>query len=96
MQQFYLNSITDIENVFRKVLQDELLAFFANHISPKANTSPFEEPLLSKGQLAKELRITNPTLSELLHKNNIKYYKVGKRQKFKLSEVLEGINNKKK
>ena len=95
MQQVFLNSLSDIEVIVRKVIQEEfgnLIPILSSIRDPPQNES---EPLISKGQLAIELQISNPTLSKILRNKNIKYYKVGRRIKFKKSEVLNSLNNKK-
>lgn len=94
MQQIFLSNVSDIENVFRKVIQEELKNYITNLSINTSPTKKESESLITKGQLAKELKITIPTLSKMLSEKKIKYYKVGKRKRYKMSEVLVVLNNK--
>lgn len=61
-----------------------------------ANTDPklFDNPLLSSEELASILKVHKATITRMVLRKEIPYYKAGRAYRFILSEVLESIRRK--
>jgi excisionase family DNA binding protein len=82
--------IQELESLIRCIIREELSIL--NKTSNNTNSnSQIEEPLLNKMEASRLLGISLPTFSKLLHEGDIKCYKIGRRRKFKSSELLASV-----
>lgn len=86
-------NLSDLESSIRNIIREELsaVAFSKNILKPPES---FDDPLLSKGEAAKLLRVSLPTFSKMIKDGRIKPYKVGRRLKFKKNQILSSLNIK--
>lgn len=83
----------ELETLIRSIIREELSAL--NKISNNSEaTSQLEEPFLNKMEASQLLGISLPTFSKLLHDGCVKSYQIGRRRKFKRSELLASVRSK--
>jgi excisionase family DNA binding protein len=85
--------IQELETMIRGIIREELSAL--NKISDNSEaTSQVEEPFLNKMEASQLLGVSLPTFSKLLHDGCVKSYQIGRRRKFKRSELLAAVRSK--
>jgi len=85
--------IQELEALIRGIIREELYA----HNKETADAAPAlqtEEPFLNKMEASHLLGVSLPTFSKMLHDGLIKSYRVGRREKFKKSELLTSVRSK--
>jgi excisionase family DNA binding protein len=85
--------IQELEALIRGIIREELAA----HDKTVDNTEPApqaEEPFLNKMEASQLLGVSLPTFSKLLHDGCVKSYQIGRRRKFKRSELLASVRSK--
>ena len=90
METIIITSETEIKRWIREILREELLA-----LAPKTQgSSPgYDEPLLTRKEIAGYLRISLVTLHDWMNKG-LPHIRKGNRVLFLKSEVLEGIKDR--
>ena len=86
-------SFNELESSIRKILREELSS---TNIIKTVFKPPevLDDLLLSKSEASKLLRISLPTFSKMIKEGRIKPFQIGKRFKFKKSQILSSINLK--
>jgi len=86
-------TLSEFELLIRKIVQEEFstLKFTATDFKPPDLP---DDLLLSKCEAAKLLRISLPTFSKMLKEGKIKPLIIGRRFKFKKSQILLSCNLK--
>ena len=90
METIIITSETEIKQWIREVVREELAAGMAK--APPA-TPGYEEPLLTRKEIAAYLKISLVTLHDWMNKG-LPYIKKGHRVLFLKSEVLEAIKDR--
>jgi excisionase family DNA binding protein len=90
METIIITSETEIKRWIREILREELLA-----LAPKTQASSpgYDEPLLTRKEIAGYLRISLVTLHDWMNKG-LPHIRKGNRVLFLKSEVLEGIKDR--
>lgn len=95
MKGLYLQQIDiqELETLIRGIIREELSA---NKKSLVDSTQPHpnNEPFLNKMEASELLGVSLPTFSKILSYGYIKSYRVGRREKFKKSELLTSVRSK--
>ncbi len=85
--------IQELGTLIRGIIREELSAL--NKTAANSETVPQgEEPFLNKMEASNLLGVSLPTFSKLLHDGCVKSYQIGKRRKFKRSELLHSLQSK--
>lgn len=85
--------IQELETMIRSIIREELSALNKTPDNTEAS-SQVEEPFLTKVEASHLLGVSLPTFSKLLHDGCVKSYQVGRRKKFRRSELLASIRSK--
>ena len=85
----------ELETLIRSIIREELSALGKTSDNSQA-TSQVEEPFLNKMEASQLLGVSLPTFSKLLHDGSVKSYQIGRRRKFKRSELLASVCSKKR
>jgi excisionase family DNA binding protein len=90
METLIITSETEIKRWIREILREELAA-----VMPKTQPSSpgYEEPLLTRKEIAAYLRISLVTLHDWMNKG-LPHIRQGNRVLFLKSEVLEAIKDR--
>ncbi|NCI45042.1 excisionase family DNA-binding protein [Sediminibacterium soli] len=83
----------ELETLIRGIIREEFSALTKTSDNSEAN-SQVEEPFLNKMEASQLLGVSLPTFSKLLHDGCVKSYQIGRRRKFKRSELLASIRSK--
>ena len=85
--------IQELEALIRGIIREELTAHHksTDHVAvaPQA-----QEPFLNKMEASQLLGVSLPTFSKMLHDGYVKSYQIGRRRKFKRSELLVSVRSK--
>lgn len=82
--------IHELETLIRGIIREEL-AILNKTLDNTNQNSQIEEPFLNKMEASRLLGVSLPTFSKLLHEGYIKCYQIGRRRKFKSSELLASV-----
>jgi excisionase family DNA binding protein len=91
METLIITSETEIKRWIREALREELAAH--NVLAPKPTAPGYDEPLVSRKEIAAYLHISLVTLHDWMNKG-LPYIKKGSRVLFLKSEVLEAIKSR--
>lgn len=83
----------ELETLIRGIIREELAAHNKT-VDTAEPGSQAEEPFLNKMEASQLLGVSLPTFSKLLHDGCVKSYQIGRRRKFKRSELLASVRSK--
>lgn len=86
--------IHEFESMIRSVIREEF-ALLSKDVENTNVISKIEEPFINKIEASQLLGVSLPTFSKLIHEACLKSYMIGKRRKFKRSELLAFVQSKK-
>lgn len=89
-------SVLQLENVNAQDFKNEIVSEIKNFISGFANTlqTNDSDKLLTREETAKMLSISLVTLWDWTNKNILQAYRIGKKIRYKKSEVLEALQKR--
>ena len=83
--------IFELELTIRKILKEELASLNIPHPIPIPTQDSIDEPLISKTEAAKIIGVSTLTLNKMIKDKAVRMYIVGKRQKFKKSQLVQSL-----
>jgi excisionase family DNA binding protein len=87
--------LQELEAMIRNIIREELSASKISTV--KTEDAPgYQEPFLSKMDASQLLGVSLPTFSKMLHDGHVKSYQIGRRRKFKRSELIASVRSKNK
>lgn len=81
--------IFELEATIRKIIKEELASLNIPHPEPIKDS--IDEPLISKTEAAKLIGISTLTLNKMIKDKSVRVYIVGKRHKFKKSQLVQSL-----
>lgn len=86
-------TLHELESLVRNVVREEIQSSAPpNNLLKPPDIQ--DEILLSKSEASKILRVSLPTFMKMVKEGQVKPYKIGKRFKFKKSQILSSLNPK--